>query len=236
VKRRIAAAAAFALLAFPSAALADATVKAVDDDGGGNRWDQPVVSVKAGQTVTWTFAGTTIPHNVASDSDNWSLRSELGIAMPDVSQTFTAAGTYLFVCEFHTTTMTGRVEVTDATGAPPPPPPPPPLSEQPLPNDFPAPTILEVLDEERPTLSSVRVSRVKRGARVRFRLSEAGRVTIKLRRGKRVVKTRRANARRGRNSVTVRGVRAGRYRVQVTARDLSGNAARSRRARVTVRG
>ena len=80
------------------------------------------------------------------------------------------------------------------------------------------------------------MSRVTRGARVRFRLSEAGRVTIKLTRGNRVVKTRRVDARRGANSVIVRSVRAGRYSVQISARDLSGNPARSKRARVTVRG
>jgi plastocyanin len=236
VKRRIATAAAFACLAFPSAALADVTVKAVDDDGNGNRWDQPAVSVKVGETVTWSFTGTQIPHNVASDSPNWSFRSELGVGKPDVYQTFTAAGTYKFICEFHKTTMVGQVAVTDASGAPAPPPPPPPLSEQPFPNDAPAPTALEVLDETAPTLSAVKVSRVTRGARVRFRLSEAGRVTIKLTRGNRVVKTRRVNARRGTNAVIVRSIRAGRYGVRVSARDLSGNPARPKRARVTVRG
>jgi plastocyanin len=238
VKRRIAAAAAFAFLAFPSAAHADAIVQAVDDDGGGNRWSPPTVSVKVGETVTWRFAGTTIPHNVASDSSNWPvpMRSTLTVAGPDASQTFAAPGTYKFICEFHKTTMFGQVEVTDESGAPAPPPPPPPLSEQPFPNDSPAPTTLEVLDETAPTLSAVRVSRVTRGARVRFRLSEAGRVTIKLTRGNRVVKTRRVDARRGTNTVIVRSVRAGRYGVQVSARDLSGNPARSKRARVTVRG
>ncbi len=228
MRRRIAAAAAFAFFALPSAALADATVKAVDDDGGGNRWDQPAVSVKVGEKVTWSFAGTQIPHNVASDSSNWPapFKSEIGVAKPDVSQTFTAAGTYKFICEFHKTTMFGQVEVTDESGAPAPPPPPPPLSEQPFPNDFPAPTTLEVLDETVPKLSAVRLSRVTRGARVRFRLSEAGRVTIKLKRANRVIKTLRADARRGANSMLVRGVRAGSYRVEIAARDLSGNPAR----------
>ena len=144
------------------------------------------------------------------------------MAGPDVTGRFVEPGTYKFICEFHKTTMFGQVEVTDETGAPAPPPPPPPLSEQPFPNDFPAPTTLEVLDETAPTLSAVRVSRVSRGARVRFRLSEAGHVTIKLRRGNRVVKTSRASARAGVNSVMVRGVRAGSYRVEIAAQDLSG--------------
>ena len=237
MRTRIAAAAAFVLLAFPSAAHADAVVQAIDDDGAGNRWSQPTVAVKVGETVTWRFTGTQIPHNVASDSVNWGpFKSDLTVAGPDKSQAFSAPGTYKFICEFHKTTMFGQVEVTDESGAPAPPPPPPPLSEQPFPNDSPAPTTLEVLDETAPTLSAVTVSRVSRGARVRFRLSEAGRVTIKLTRGNRVVKTRRVDARRGANSVIVRSVRAGRYSVQISARDLSGNPARSKRARVTVRG
>ena len=68
MRRRIAAAAAFAFFAFPSAALADETIQAVDDkgDGTGNRWDPSRRQVKVGETVTWTFAGTQVPHNVAS--------------------------------------------------------------------------------------------------------------------------------------------------------------------------
>jgi hypothetical protein len=131
--------------------------------------------------------------------------------------------------------MTGTVTVTDAGGTLPPPPPPPPLSEQPWPNDQPAPTAFEVADEVAPELTRVRVARVAHGARVRFRLSEPGRVTITVTRGGRTVKTRRASAGDGANAFTVRGLRAGRYRVEVRARDLAGNRSQSRRARVTVR-
>ena len=79
------------------------------------------------------------------------------------------------------------------------------------------------------------MERVARGARVRFRLSEAGRATLALKRGGKTVKTRTVDARKGANTVTVRGLRAGGYRVEVRARDLSGNAAELKRARVTVR-
>jgi hypothetical protein len=70
---------------------------------------------------------------------------------------------------------------------------------------------------------------------VRFRLSEPARVTIKVKRGRRTVKTKRVNARKGTRSATVRGLRAGRYRIEVRARDLAGNPSRVRRARLSVR-
>ena len=131
--------------------------------------------------------------------------------------------------------MRGTVTVTDATGAPPPPPPPPPLSEQPFVNDVPAPAVLEVRDLVAPKLDHVAVARVAHGARVRFRLSEAGTVTVKLTRGK-AVKTRTVNVRKGTSSVTVKGLRAGSYRVQVSAKDLAANTAGApKRARVTLR-
>jgi plastocyanin len=233
VKARIATAAAFALFAFPSAAhAAEHTVQAVDGvatDGSDNRWTPKDIAIEVGDKVTWSFAGTQLVHNVKGV--NFNLSSDKAPGGPPVSYTFDQVGNYEFFCELHAQPMRGIVRVGN-----PPPPPPPPLSQQPFPNDSPTPTVLEVLDETAPTLSAVKVSRVTRGARVRFRLSEAGRVTIKLTRGTRVVKTRRVNARRGTNAVIVRSVRAGRYGVRVSARDLSGNPARSKRARVTVRG
>ncbi len=128
--------------------------------------------------------------------------------------------------------MRGTVTVTDATGAPPPPPPPPPLSEQPFPNQFPAPTILEVRDTIAPKLDRVSVKRVRRGARVRFRLSEAGKITVKLTRRGQKAKTRTVTVRKGVSAVTVKGLRKGTYRVRVSAADLAGNAARGDQARL----
>jgi hypothetical protein len=49
------------------------------------------------------------------------------------------------------------------------------------------------------------------------------------------VQTRAVSARGGVNAVVLRGLRAGRYRVELRARDLAGNRARPKRARVTVR-
>jgi plastocyanin len=235
--RRTFAAALLAALAFPAGASADQTVQAVDGvlpDGSDNRWAQSAVTVKVGEPVTWSFTGTALAHNVRSASANWSLESDIGAPAPNVTRTFDAIGTYDFVCRLHAS-MTGTVTVTDETGAPPPPPPPPPLSEQPFANDVPALTTFERIDAVAPVLDRVSVRRVARGARVSFRLSEAGRATLALKRGGRTVKTRTVAARKGVNGVTVRGLKAGSYRVEVRAKDLSGNAARVKRARITVR-
>jgi plastocyanin len=226
-----------AVLAMPGVALADVTFQATDGtqpDGSDNRWTPNTATVKVGETVKWTFAGTTIPHNVRS-GPGWDQRSDPALAGPDVTHTFTTPGTYEFYCELHATPMRGTITVTDETGAPPPPPPPPPLSEQPFVNDFPAPAVLEVRDAIAPKLDRVSVRRVRKGAKVRLRLSEAGKVAIRLTRGK-VVKRRTVEVAKGTSTITVAGLRAGTYRVQVTATDLAGNAAKApKRARVTVR-
>ena len=131
--------------------------------------------------------------------------------------------------------MSGEVNVLDAAGQPAPPPPPPPLSEQPFGNDTPPLSVFEVRDTMAPKLDRVKVSRVTRGVRVQFRLSEAGKVTVKATRG-RSVTTRTVEVAKGTRSITVKGLKAGRYRVQVSAKDLAGNAAKSApRASVTVR-
>jgi plastocyanin len=226
-----------AALLLPSAAFADATLQATDGtlpDGSDNRWTPNAVTVKVGETVTWSFAGTAIPHNVTS-ATGWEFSNAPALAGPPAQYTFTTPGTYEFFCQLHPTPMRGIVTVTDETGAPPPPPPPPPLSAQPFVNDVPAPAVLEVRDLVAPKLDHIAVSRVAHGAKIRFRLSEAGTLKVKLTRGK-SVKTRTVNVRKGTSTVTVKGLRAGSYRVQVSAKDLAGNTAGApKRAHVTLR-
>jgi plastocyanin len=218
---------ALLLLAPASAVAADQTVHG--QDGTTGLWSPANVSVRVGDTVTWDFSDTSQAHNVASNSSNWTLTSPIQVAHPPVSFTFTQAGTYDFVCNVHPDTMKGTVSV-DA-----PPPPPPPLSEQPFPNDQSAPTVLELTDNRRPALSRVHASRIAHGVRVRFRASEPGRVTVRVRHGKtlkiRTVRVRRA----GVKSLRVRGLAAGTYTITLRARDLAGNRSRARHARVTVR-
>jgi plastocyanin len=240
MRLRLVAVTAAAIFVSPAAALADVTFQAVDATGPGpadNRWLPNAATIKVGETVTWSFAGTAIPHNVKA-TDNWVIPNapSAKVGNDPVSNTFTTPGTYEFFCTLHGSSMRGIITVADAAGTLPPPPPPPPLSAQPFPNDVPAPTVLEVRDTVAPTLDRVAATRVRKGARVRFRLSEAGKVKIQLTRRGHAVKTRTVEARKGTSSVTVKGLRAGSYRVQVSARDLAGNAARAaKRARVRVR-
>jgi plastocyanin len=195
-----------------------------------NRFVPADVTVAAGDTVRWRFEGTQAAHNVRASSANWTMDSDIAVAGPPVSFTFATPGTYTFECELHSGTMKGTVTVGN-----PPPPPPPPLSEQPFQNEQPAPTVLEITDDSRPALSRVRASRIARGARVRFRLSEPGSVTVRVKRGRRTVKSRTVRlTRAGSRTVNLRGLRPGGYRIEVLARDLADNRSRIKRARVTV--
>lgn len=230
MRPRIAVAGALAALAAaPPALAADAEVRAVDGPTDTtNAWSPVEVSVNAGEKVTWRFDGTAKAHNVQSASSNWQFSTPFAVAGPPAEYTFAATGVYDFVCGLHPE-MAGSVKVGD-----PPPPPPPPLSEQPFANDQAAPTVFEVTDRRRPRVTRVRTRSLQGAARVRFRLDEPGRVSIRLERGSRGF-TRNVRMRRaGRRTVTLRGLAAGRYRVEVRARDLGGNRSRLKRARVTV--
>ena len=220
-----------AALAFPALASADATLQAVDNQ---NVWAPNEVTVKVGEAVTWSFAGTTTAHNVMANSPNWSFSTAYAIAGPSATRTFDTPGEYAFLCQLHGSTMTGVVKVLDAAGQPAPPPPPPPLSQQPFGNDTPPLTVFEVRDEVAPKLDRVKLRPVKRGVRVTLRLSEGGTVTVKATR-ERSVRKRTFDVAKGTRTVTLKALPAGRYRVQVTAADFAGNAARKvARGSVTV--
>jgi plastocyanin len=225
-------------LVFAPAASA-ATVQAVDGtaaDNYDNHWTPRATTIKVGQSVTWSFTGTSALHNVASSGANWSFRSgDPGSGSAPASYTFTAPGTYRFICEVHANTMVGDVFVTDASGNPPPPPPPPPLSEQPFPNDAGSPRTFEVADALAPRLTRLAARSWRGGARLRFRLDEPAVVTVRIRRARLTVKRARGMYLRGHRRLTIRHLRPARYRLDIAARDLAGNRSRVRHARVRVR-
>ena len=220
--------------AFAAPAQAD-TVSVIGTDA--LVWDKPVVDVKPGDTVEWSFSGTAQYHNVAIQfpAPKGLVRSVGGVPAPSFSQVFEQQGEFTFLCEVHQDTMRGVVRVNAVA---PPPPPPPPLSAQPYNNDaasvFPAEANVK-LDRAKPKLSSVSARRVRKGAvRVRLRVSEESDVEVAFKRGKRTVKRAKVSG-SGRSSVTVRGLRAGRYRIQVRATDLAGNRSSRKTVRLKVR-
>jgi plastocyanin len=222
----------------PPAAAQGPVVHAVDGTEANqytNAWSPKQVTIRQGQTVTWSFAGSTVYHNVISQGSNWSYTNGTpAIAPPDASHPFGTPGTYKFACQIHASSMWGFVIVTDANGNPPPPPPPPPLSEQPFPNDAGAPSAFEVRDTLRPRLTRLTVRRRGHGARVRFRLDEPAVVTLRVQRAGVTVRRSRALLLDGRRSLTVRRLPAAAYRVTLVARDLAGNRSRVRHKRLRI--
>ncbi len=200
-------------------------------------WDKPVVDVKPGDTVEWSFPGTAQYHNVAIEFPlpKGPVRSIGGLPAPPFSQVFDEQGEFTFLCEVHQDTMRGVVRVNAVA---PPPPPPPPLSAQAYNND--AASVLPAesnvtLDKAKPKLSSVSARRVAKGAaRVRFRVSEESDVSVAVKRDGRTVKSGTASG-NGRSAWTVRGLRAGRYTIQVRATDIAGNRSSLRTLRLNVR-
>jgi hypothetical protein len=92
-------------------------------------------------------------------------------------------------------------------------------------------------DAVKPTVRGLKTKPLRRGVRVRFRLSEPATVTVRVKRGKRVVKSARVQAPAGARTVTLRGKRLkkGRYKVEIGARDSAGNRSRLATKRVTLR-
>jgi plastocyanin len=91
------------LLAAPRAFAADAQVKISNFT-----FDPPVVTIKAGTTVTWTNADD-IPHVVAEKDGKF--RSGALDTDESFSQSFATAGTVEYFCAIHPH-MTGKIIVT----------------------------------------------------------------------------------------------------------------------------
>ena len=71
-------------------------------DGSDNRWTPNAATVKVGETVTWSFAGTAIPHNVKSTRQLGRSPNAPGRRRARRSTyAFTTPGTYEFFCQLH---------------------------------------------------------------------------------------------------------------------------------------
>lgn len=183
------------------------------------RWSPSTVNIEVGDSVTWRFDGTSLAHNVASTGTNWSFQTPFD-GQP-ATFTFSAPGTYRFVCQAHAFTMNGLVKV-GARGPEPEP------GERPLPNRSGAPGV----DVRPPSFERVRLRRRPGGVRIRYRLSERARTVVRVKRGGRLVWRQAVRGRRG--TLLVRGLRPGRYAVALRARDFGGNPSRIVRRTLTV--
>jgi plastocyanin len=92
-----------------SASAANATATTHVDLPRSYRFDPSAISIKAGQTVTWTNDDN-FTHSVRLIDQNDKV---VGIMHPGdhVSYTFTAPGTYHYDCSFHPHDMQGVVVV-----------------------------------------------------------------------------------------------------------------------------
>ena len=196
------------LLAALALAPANVDVRASDVP---QRWAPANVRIEVGDSVTWRFDGTSLAHNVASTSANWSFVSPFD-GQP-ATYTFTAPGTYRFVCQAHAFTMNGLVRVGAAEPDPEP-------GGGALPNGSGAPRV----DVRPPEFRRVRVRRQSGGAHVRYRLSERAHTVVRVKRSGRLVWRRAVRGRRG--ALRVSGLRPRRYEVALRARDFGGNPSR----------
>jgi len=96
----VTAAAAFAA---PALAGSTATVK-VGDDYFVKNGRTPTVTVKAGTTVTWKWAGRA-PHDVTVTSGPKKFRSGSGKTSGTFKQKLTKKGTYKIICTIHAPDM-----------------------------------------------------------------------------------------------------------------------------------
>jgi plastocyanin len=215
------------------------TTDATSTCAAGNEAD---VRIQPGEKVTWTWTNSSQPHNVASNPPAWKY-PENGdfVTSGTFERTFDEAGTYAFLCQVHPA-MQGTITVGDGgtpTPSPSPSPTPTPTASPPAsppPVDITPPPVGGD-DNVRPAVSRVRAKALRRAVRVRFRLSEAATVTIRVMRRGRTVKAARVHAAAGTHSVTLRSrrLRPGRYTIRIQARDAFGNRSRLATDRLRLR-
>ncbi|HEY2603981.1 MAG TPA: plastocyanin/azurin family copper-binding protein [Thermoleophilaceae bacterium] len=199
-------------------------------------------TIVVGDSVTWHWdgAGADTTHTVTSDNGSaMSFDSDPGAngttSFPSHSTgdtfkvTFPTAGTFTYHCKVHPTLMKGTISVVPPSGGgggggggngPPPPP-------------SPVPPSGGVKDRTAPSFSSVKETSKK----LVFSLSEPSKVTIKVRKGRKVVKTFHMSGKKGSNSFKLshRGLKSGvRYKALISAVDGAGNKSASKSVTVKV--
>jgi plastocyanin len=231
--------AAALVLAFPATAGAAVTrpIQAVDGVGT-HYWVPNALNAQQGDTIEWRF---TQPGNAnAAQHDIWIVPpgggpTQVGAQYlgPTAQTAVSQVGTYSFYCSIHGGLAAGGMNGTITVGADDPGPPvdpgeawktsPPPVTgPAPAINTYELPPVFESGDTTPPEVTIMSVSGVRRGARVRVRVSEAGTLTIRMQRGSKTLAARRVNVKAGAKSVTVRmrsRVKTELVRMRITAKD-----------------
>ena len=231
-----------ALAVAPATADAAVTrfVQAYDTPTFKTVWWPAALPAQTGDTVTWRL---TQPGNTkAAVHDVWlvppgsTTPTRLGASyeVPTASAVVDTAGAYQFYCSIHGGLtpggMNGVINVGAADpGAPVDPGKPWETGEEPpdpnaLPNTTKAPTVFEEGDNTPPTLELLKGTPTANGAKARFEVAEPVTVTLRLKKGRKIVATKQVTAVAGRTNVSIalpKRLRdtAARYRLQVWATD-----------------
>ena len=232
----------------PSAASAAVTrpIQAFDTPTFRTIWTPRNVPAQVGDTVEWRFTQPGNPN--AATHDLWLVApggepQQLGASSlgPKATTVVNAAGTYQFYCSIHGGLtpggMNGQLVVGTTDPGPPVDPgqpwtdpdwedPDDPTGPPALPNTTTAPTVFEEGDTTAPTVNLISVKETNKAAKVKVNVSEAGTLTLRLKKGKKVVATETVETNAGDVSATIKPPRAlrdrlRRYRLQIWATDMA---------------
>jgi plastocyanin len=248
VIRRALLGAVLAAVLLPGVARAAVTrpVQAFDTPTFKTIWTPRNVPAQVGDTIEWRLTQPGNPN--AATHDIWLVApggqpQQLGASYigPKATAEVAQTGTYQFYCSIHGGLtpggMNGQVVVgaTDP-GAPVDPgtpwtdpdweDPEDPTGPPALPNTTTAPTIFEEGDTTAPTVDLISVKETDTAAKVKVDGSEAGVLTLRLKKGKKIVATERVEVNAGRVSASIKPPRAlrdklRRYKLQVWATDMA---------------
>jgi plastocyanin len=248
VIRRVLVGALVAFAAGPSVASAAVTrpIQAFDTPTFRTIWTPRNVPAQVGDTIEWRFTQPGNPN--ASTHDLWLVApggqpQQLGASYigPKATTVVGAAGTYQFYCSIHGGLtqggMNGQLVVGTADpGAPVDPgqpwtdpdweDPDDPTGPPALPNPTTAPTIFEEGDTTAPTVDLISVKETGNAAKVKVDVSEAGVLTLRLKKGKKIVATEKVEVNAGKVSAQIKPPKAlrdrlRRYKLQVWATDMA---------------
>jgi len=248
VIRRVLIGALAAVALAPSVAQAAVTrpIQAFDTPTFRTIWTPRNVPAQVGDTIEWRFTQPGNPN--ASTHDVWLVApggqpQQLGASYlgPKATTTVSNAGTYQFYCSIHGGLtpggMNGQVVVgTTDPGAPVDPgqpwtdpdweDPDDPTGPPALPNTTTAPTIFEEGDTTAPTVDLISVKETDTAAKVKVSVSEAGVLTLRLKKGRKIVATERVEVNAGTVAATIKPPKAlrdklRRYKLQVWATDMA---------------